>query len=169
MGTPAFAQAPKLCRGRIPVTFLNSRAARRAPVRTWRSAPDSNCGKARSRREAVTGSRPGLLGFECQDAQIAERKHCRPHARPFRLRFARLSTAMSAAFTGLLAPEDGARLPHQVSTNTAPSIPRGSTSWVRARRASLALLPQRPRQNESSTGASEPAQASPPIFDFASR
>jgi hypothetical protein len=32
-------------------------------------------------------------------------------------------------------------------------IPRGSTSWVRARRASLALLPQRPRQNESSTGA----------------
>src|SRR5262249_15043481 len=31
-------------------------------------------------------------------------------------------------------------------------IPRGSTAWVRARRASLALLPQRPRQNESSTG-----------------
>jgi hypothetical protein len=44
-------------------------------------------------------------------------------------------------------------------------------AWVRARRASLALLPQLPRQNKSSTGAHvhcEPAQASPvlsPGFD----
>ena len=29
---------------------------------------------------------------------------------------------------------DGARLPHQVSANTAPSIPGGSKPWVRARR-----------------------------------
>src|SRR4029453_18102577 len=65
----------------------------------------------------------------------------------------RLSTAMSAAFTGLLAPEDGARLPHQVSTNTAPSIPACSKPWVRARRASLALLPRRPRHNERRPGA----------------
>jgi hypothetical protein len=35
-----------------------------------------------------------------------------------------------------------------VSTNTAPSIPGGSKPWVRARTASLALLPQRPRHNE---------------------
>jgi hypothetical protein len=33
------------------------------------------------------------------------------------------------------------------------SIPRGSIPWVGARRASLALLPQLPRQNKSSTGA----------------
>src|SRR5262249_21661156 len=42
-------------------------------------------------------------------------------------------------------------------------IPRGSIAWVRARRASLALVPQLPRQNKSSTGAHvhrEPAQAS---------
>src|SRR5205823_1930906 len=50
-------------------------------------------------------------------------------------------------------------------------IPRGSMVWVRAYRASLALLPQLPRQNKSSTGAHEhrePAQASPvlsPGFD----
>jgi Histidine kinase len=55
-----------------------------------------------------------------------------------------------------------ARLRRQCSISSP--IPRGSTSWVRARRASLALLPQRPRQNESSTGASEPAQASPQFF-----
>src|SRR5262249_47338693 len=51
--------------------------------------------------------------------------------------------------------------------NTARSIPGGSKPWVRARRASLALLPQRPRQNESSTGADahcEPA----PIFSVLS-
>jgi hypothetical protein len=35
----------------------------------------------------------------------------------------------------------------------APSIPGGSKPWVRARRASLALLPQRPRHNERRTGA----------------
>jgi hypothetical protein len=50
-------------------------------------------------------------------------------------------------------------------------IPRGSMVWVRESRASLALLPQLPRQNKSSTGAHvhrEPAQASPvlsPGFD----
>src|SRR5215471_14433814 len=50
-------------------------------------------------------------------------------------------------------------------------IPRGSMAWVRVCRASLALLPQLPRQNKSSTGADvhrEPAQASPvlsPGFD----
>src|SRR5262245_27421350 len=46
-------------------------------------------------------------------------------------------------------------------------MPRGSKPWVRARRASLALLPQRPHQNESSTGAHahrEPA----PIFSVLS-
>jgi len=38
-GTPAFAQAPKLCRGRIPVTFLNSRAARRCAPGTAHLIP----------------------------------------------------------------------------------------------------------------------------------
>src|SRR5262249_43322433 len=54
-----------------------------------------------------------------------------------------------------------------VSSTTALCIPPCSKSWVRARRASLALLPQRPRQNESSTGADvhcEPA----PIFSVLS-
>jgi hypothetical protein len=37
--------------------------------------------------------------------------------------------------------------------NTARSIPGGPKPWVRARRASLALLPQRPRHNERRTGA----------------
>src|SRR5215471_10843766 len=32
-------------------------------------------------------------------------------------------------------------------------IPRGSMAWVRARRASLALLPQLPRHNKSNSGA----------------
>jgi hypothetical protein len=60
-------------------------------------------------------------------------------------------------------------LPFLVAQHSISSpILRGSTSWVRARRASLALLPQRPRQNESSTGASEPAKASPPIFSVLS-
>src|SRR5262249_18955758 len=49
--------------------------------------------------------------------------------------------------------------------NTARSIPRGSKPWVRARRASLALLPQRPRQNQSSTGADVPCEP-PPFFSF---
>jgi hypothetical protein len=40
-----------------------------------------------------------------------------------------------------------------IALHTAASIPGGSKPWARARRASLALLPQRPRQNESSTGA----------------
>ncbi len=37
--------------------------------------------------------------------------------------------------------------------HTAPSIPACSKPWVRARRASLALLPQRPHQNKRRTGA----------------
>jgi len=53
---------------------------------------------------------------------------------------------------------------HPASGCTSLSIPRGSIPGVRARRASLALVPQLPRQNKSSTGAHvhrEPAQASP--------
>jgi hypothetical protein len=52
---------------------------------------------------------------------------------------------------------------HPASGCTALSIPPCSKAWVRAHRVSLALLPQRLRQNESSTGAHghrEPAQAS---------
>ena len=51
--------------------------------------------------------------------------------------------------------------------NTARSIPAGSKPWVRAHRASLALLPQRSRHNETRTGANvhrEPA----PIFSVLS-
>src|SRR6266487_190086 len=62
--------------------------------------------------------------------------------------------------------------PTDTPTCSIPSpIPRGSMVWGRAYRASLALLPQLPRQNKSSTGADvhrEPAQASPvlsPGFD----
>jgi len=57
------------------------------------------------------------------------------------------------------------------AVNVSSPIPRGSMAWVRVCRASLALLPQLPRQNKSSTGAHvhrEPAQASPvlsPGFD----
>jgi hypothetical protein len=40
-----------------------------------------------------------------------------------------------------------------IALHTAPSIPGGSKPWVRARRASLGLLPQRPRHNERRTGA----------------
>jgi transposase InsO family protein len=39
-----------------------------------------------------------------------------------------------------------------IALHTAQSIPGGSKPWVRARRASLALLPQRPRHNERHTG-----------------
>jgi hypothetical protein len=46
-----------------------------------------------------------------------------------------------------------ARTPLALVAYTARSIPRGSIPWVRARRASFALLPQRSRQNKSSTGA----------------
>jgi hypothetical protein len=42
---------------------------------------------------------------------------------------------------------------HPASGCTAPSIPPCSKPWVRASRASLALLPQRPRHNERRTGA----------------
>jgi hypothetical protein len=51
------------------------------------------------------------------------------------------------ALTSLIEPV------RRFGVNTARSIPRGSIPWVRARRASLALLPQLPRQNKSSTGA----------------
>jgi hypothetical protein len=43
--------------------------------------------------------------------------------------------------------------PRRRAVHTAPSIPGGSKPWVRARRASLALLPQRPHQNKRRTGA----------------
>src|SRR5205814_32055 len=42
---------------------------------------------------------------------------------------------------------------HPASGCTSLSIPRGSMAWVRARRASLALLPQLPHHHKSSTGA----------------
>jgi hypothetical protein len=38
-------------------------------------------------RAAAWATRPNLMA---QHAQIAEHKYCRPHARPFRLRFARV-------------------------------------------------------------------------------
>jgi putative tryptophan/tyrosine transport system substrate-binding protein len=66
----------------------------------------------------------------------------------------------------------GAANPQRAAPGSIPSpIPHGSIPWVRACRASLALLPQLPRPHESSIGARvhrEPAQASPvlsPGFD----
>jgi hypothetical protein len=39
---------------------------------------------------AADGVADERLNLMTQHAQIAERKYCRPHARPFRLRFARV-------------------------------------------------------------------------------
>jgi hypothetical protein len=71
----------------------------------------------------------------------------------------------------IVSQRAGRHYAEHLALHTAPSIPGGSKPWVRARRASLALLPQRPRHNERRTDAHvhyEPAQASPPIFSVLS-
>src|SRR5215831_12134667 len=98
--------------------FAITRASRRARTRSIGS-------RSRTTGSLLIFDHPPAVTPQTQHAQIAERKYCRPHARPFRLRFARVVAVFPVCSPATLSALRRPRPSTLAAVNLAPAVRHG--------------------------------------------